>query len=84
MIGVNYVCGSVLDLPIENNSIDFVSINGVLVHLKNMGDVIKGLNKGARICKNGGYYFTAYGLCGGLMEGAIMPAIRKHYLTLNH
>jgi ubiquinone/menaquinone biosynthesis C-methylase UbiE len=71
--------GSVLSLPIESNTIDFVSINGVLVHLKNMGDIIKGFNEGARICKKGGYYFTAYGPCGGLMEGVIMPAIRNHY-----
>jgi len=73
--------GSVLDIPIESNSIDFVFISGVLVHLKNMGDAIDGFNEGARICKKGGYFYSSWGPCGGLMEGVIMPAIRNHYHT---
>ena len=71
--------GSVLDLPCENESMDFVVINGVLIHLKDMGDIVRGFSEGARVCKKGGYYYTSYGPCGGLMQGVILPAIRAHY-----
>jgi hypothetical protein len=71
--------GSVLDIPVDSNSINFVSINGVLIHLRNMGEILKGFNEGARVCKKGGYYFTSYGPCGGLMQGAILPAVRSFY-----
>jgi ubiquinone/menaquinone biosynthesis C-methylase UbiE len=71
--------GSVLDIPIESNEIDFVSINGVLIHLLDTGEVIKGFNEGARICKKEGYLFTSYGPCKGLVQDAIMPALRKYY-----
>lgn len=71
--------GSVLDIPIESNEIDFVSINGVLIHLRNMGEILRGFNEGARVCKKDGYYFTSYGPCGGLMQGAILPAVRSFY-----
>lgn len=71
--------GSVLDIPYNDNSFDFVSINGVLIHLANLDEVNKGFNEGARVCKSGGYYYTSYGPCGGLIQGVILPAIREYY-----
>jgi ubiquinone/menaquinone biosynthesis C-methylase UbiE len=71
--------GSVLDIPFPDNHFDFVSINGVLIHLETMEDVAKAFEQGARKTRPGGYYFTSYGPCGGIVQGVIMPALRLHY-----
>ncbi len=73
--------GSTLDLPFEDSSFDFVSIDGVLIHLSNMAEVEQGFREGARLVRPGGYFFTSYGPCGGLMQEAIFPAIRSYYNT---
>ncbi len=71
--------GNVVDLPYEDESIDFVAINGVLAHLKDMDEMERGFAEGVRVCKKGGYYFTSWGPSGGLVQGRIMPAARQHY-----
>jgi hypothetical protein len=71
--------GNILDLPFPDESFDFVAINGVLIHLESMSDVEKGFGQGAAKTKVGGYYYTSYGPCGGVMQGVIMPALRAHY-----
>ena len=71
--------GSVLDLPYGDGRFDFVAINGVLIHLQNIPEIMRGFSEGARVVKKGGYYFTSYGPCGGLIQGAIFPAIRRYY-----
>jgi ubiquinone/menaquinone biosynthesis C-methylase UbiE len=71
--------GSVTALPFADGSFDFVAINGVLIHLECMDDIAKGFTEGARITKPGGYYYTSWGPCGGVMQGVIMPALRSHY-----
>jgi ubiquinone/menaquinone biosynthesis C-methylase UbiE len=71
--------GSVVEIPYADGRFDFVAINGVLIHLRDMGEVMRGFREGARVCKRGGYYFTSYGPCGGLVQGAIFPAIRAYY-----
>lgn len=71
--------GSALDIPFPDGFFDFVSINGVLIHLKTMEDVALGFAQGARKTRSGGYYFTSYGPCGGLVQGVIMRALREHY-----
>lgn len=76
---VDLLHGDVLALPFEDESFDFVSVNGVLVQLETMDHVRRGFAEGARVTKPGGYYFTSYGPCGGVMQGVIMPALREHY-----
>lgn len=71
--------GNVVDLPYEDESFDFVAINGVLVHLEGMDEIERGFAEGVRVCKTGGYYFTSWGPSGGLVQGRIMPAARQHY-----
>ena len=71
--------GSVLDIPIEENYFDFTAINGVLIHLETLEDIKRGFSEGSRITKQGGFMYTSWGPCGGLMQGVIMPAVRKHY-----
>jgi ubiquinone/menaquinone biosynthesis C-methylase UbiE len=71
--------GSVTTLPYEDNRFDYVSINGVLIHLADMEEIEKGFAEGARVTKPGGYYYTSYGPCGGVMQGVIFPALRSHY-----
>ena len=50
-----------LKIPYEDNFFDFVTINGVLIHLNNM-DEIESFREGARVLKPGGYYYTVYGV----------------------
>jgi len=71
--------GDHLDIPYEDGSFDFVASNGVLIHLEDMSDILKGFGEGARKTKRGGWYYTTYGPCGGLMQGVIFPAIRQYY-----
>ncbi|MDP7445156.1 MAG: class I SAM-dependent methyltransferase [Candidatus Poseidoniia archaeon] len=71
--------GNVLDLPYADESFDFVAINGVFGHLQDTAEIELGFAEGTRLCKKGGYYFTSFGTSGGLMQGVIMPAVRKHY-----
>lgn len=71
--------GSVLNIPIEDNYFDFTAINGVLIHLETLEDIQKGFVEGSRVTKEGGYMYTSWGPCGGLMQGVIMPAVRQHY-----
>jgi ubiquinone/menaquinone biosynthesis C-methylase UbiE len=71
--------GSVTEVPYPDATFDFVAINGVLIHLENMQAVRKGFEEGARVTAPGGYLFTSWGPCGGLMQGVIMPAVRAHY-----
>lgn len=76
---VELVPGSVLELPFADGSFDFTSINGVLIHLADMNEIEKGFAEGCRVTKPGGYFYTSYGPCGGVMQGVIFPALRKHY-----
>lgn len=71
--------GSVLAIPFPDERFDFVAINGVLIHLESIPDIMKGFSEGARVCKTGGFFFSSYGPCEGLIQGAIFPAIRRYY-----
>lgn len=72
--------GSVLEIPYEDETFDFVSCNGVLVHLADMEEVNNGFKECVRVCKKGGYFYSSYGRPGGLFEEVIFPALRKYYL----
>lgn len=71
--------GSVLSLPYEDESFDFVACNGVLVHLADLNEVEQAFAECARVLKKGGYFYTSYGTVGGIIEGVIFPALREHY-----
>ena len=71
--------GNVLDIPYPNNFFDFVTINGVLIHLNNVEEIRNAFCEGARVLKPGGYYYTVYGSCGGVFTDYIFPALRKYY-----
>lgn len=71
--------GNVLDLKFEDSFFDFVSCNGVLIHLGSMGEVEKAFSECARVCKKGGYLYTTYGVSSGLFEEEVIPAIRRYY-----
>ena len=71
--------GNILKLNYKKNYFDFVAVNGVLPHLKNKNEIKKGFAEGAKVCKKGGYYFTSFGVSGGLVQSVILPAVRKHY-----
>jgi len=78
---IDFNAGDILKLKYKKNFFDFVAVNGVLPHLKNIKEIQKGFAEGAKVCKKGGYYFTSYGVSGGLIQAVILPAIRKHYKT---
>lgn len=71
--------GDHLDIPYENNQFDMVFSNGILIHLESLDHIKAGFKEAARVCKKDGYFYASFGPCGGLIQGAIFPAIRKHY-----
>ena len=71
--------GNLLDPPYEPESFDFVACHGVMVHLNSLDEVRTAFAGLARLVKPGGYLYTVYGSVGGLLEGAIFPAIRQYY-----
>ena len=71
--------GDHLKLKYKKNFFDFVASNGVLTQLKNKKEIQKAFAQGAKVCKKGGYYFSSYGVSGGLVQSVILPAVRKHY-----
>ena len=71
--------GSVLALPFEDNSFDFVICHGVLLHLNSLDEVRAAFAELARVTRPGGQLYTVYGVVGGLLEGAIIPAVRDYY-----
>ena len=75
--------GSVLSIPYPDEYFDFVAINGVLVHLDSMEEILKGFSEGARVCKKGGYFFTTYGTSGGALMDAVFPALQEFYRSNN-
>ena len=73
--------GDILKLNYPKNFFDFVANNGVLPHLKNKNEIKRGFAEGAKVCKKGGYYFTSFGVSGGLVQSVIFPAVRNFYNT---
>jgi len=73
--------GSVTNVPFEDESFDFVSVNGVLIHLENLDEIEKGFMDAARVTAVNGALYTSWGPCGGVMQGVIFPALRSHYKT---
>jgi ubiquinone/menaquinone biosynthesis C-methylase UbiE len=71
--------GNVRDIPYPDETFDFVTINGVLIHLNNMDEIREAFREGARVLKPGGYYYTVYGIAGGAFMDAIFPALRQYY-----
>ena len=70
---------NVIEIPYPDQTFDFVTINGVLVHLNDLDEVRRGFCEGARVLKSGGYYYTVYGIAGGALMGAVFPALQKYY-----
>jgi ubiquinone/menaquinone biosynthesis C-methylase UbiE len=71
--------GSVLELPYEDEEFDFVVCHGVLLHLNSLDEVTKAFKELARVTKQGGKLYTVYGVVGGLLEDAVIPAVRQYY-----
>jgi len=71
--------GSVTEIPYQDKSFDFVSVNGVLIHLENMDEIEKGFMDAARVTAANGALYTSWGPCGGVIQGVIFPALRSHY-----
>lgn len=71
--------GSVLALPYEDNSFDFTVCHGVLLHLNSLEEVRTAFSELARVTKPGGVLYSVYGVVGGLLEDALVPAMREYY-----
>jgi SAM-dependent methyltransferase len=69
----------VTEIPYGEGSFDFVAVNGVLIHLENMGEIKKGFMDAARVTADNGVLYTSWGPCGGVIQGVIFPALRSHY-----
>lgn len=75
----DFVPGSTDSLPFEDEDFDFVTSNGVLVHLNDVAQAEKSFNELARVTKKGGHLYIVLGDTGGLFEEEIFPAIRRYY-----
>ncbi len=71
--------GNVLDIPFADGTFNFVSCNGVLIHLRDLEEVRKGFRECSRVCAGGGVLYTSFGVAGGLFEEAVFPAMRRYY-----
>lgn len=71
--------GSVVNLPYDDNTFDFTSCNGVMLHLNNTDESEKAFAELVRVTKPGGLLYTVYGTVGGIYEGAINLWIRDYY-----
>lgn len=76
---VTICSASVLDIPYDDASFDFVCCHGVLLHLNSDEEARKGFSELARITKPGGYLYTVFGISGGALEESVYPALRAHY-----
>lgn len=76
---VTLTSGNLLSIPFPDETFDFVICHGVLVHLNILEEVTLAFSELARVTKKNGYLYTVYGIVGGLLEDAIIPALRKYY-----
>ena len=81
---IKFKTANLINLPFENNSFDFVCCHGVLLHLANFEQVEKAFGELARVTKKGGALYTVFGLVGGLLEEAMIPAFRSFYKSNIH
>ncbi len=76
---VNLVAGNADNLPFEDETFDFVCLDGVLPHIPTIEQVEKIFLEMSRVTKNGGYFFTSYvSQSDGLID-VIDTAVRGHY-----
>ena len=80
---VSLRAGSTLDIPLPTQSCDFVVSNGVLLHLETSAEAEVGFAECARVLAPEGHFYLSLSGSGGLLPGAIFPAIRRHYVE-NH
>jgi len=76
---ISFESANVIDLPFEDESFDFVCCHGVLLHLADFEQVDMAFSELSRVLKKGGALYTVYGVVGGLIEKAIIPAVREYY-----
>lgn len=73
--------GNVLAIEFPDEKFDLVACNGVLPHLQDKKSVEQAFSELGRVCKKGGEMYIGYaiGKNSGLLEGAVIPAIRDWY-----
>lgn len=71
--------GNLLDIPYPDETFDFTICHGVLIHLNTAEEVKKAFSELVRVTKHGGHVYTVFGLVDGLLEGAVIPAVRQYY-----
>lgn len=74
-----FVSGSTDALPFEDEAFDFVSSNGVLVHLHDKKQAEQAMKELTRVTKKGGHLYVILGATGGLFEEEIIPSLRRFY-----
>jgi ubiquinone/menaquinone biosynthesis C-methylase UbiE len=76
---ISFESANIIDLPFDDESFDFVCCHGVLLHLADFDQVDMAFSELSRVLKKGGALYTVYGVVGGLIEKAIIPAVREYY-----
>jgi ubiquinone/menaquinone biosynthesis C-methylase UbiE len=77
---INCISGSILDLPLQDNSFDFVINNGVIMHLETVEMASKAIEELVRVTARGGNMYIYSGVDRpGIMDQYILPALRQAY-----
>ena len=78
---ISFISGSVTNIPLNSEMMDFTACNGVLYHLPNKRSSSKALKELFRVTKYGGSTFVYLGVeKPGLIDKYILPSLRKAYL----
>jgi ubiquinone/menaquinone biosynthesis C-methylase UbiE len=78
---ISFISGSVTNIPLNSEMMDFTACNGVLYHLPNKSSSSKALKELFRVTKYGGSTFVYLGVeKPGLIDKYILPSLRKAYL----
>jgi ubiquinone/menaquinone biosynthesis C-methylase UbiE len=76
---VNFISGSITQIPFPDNYFDFVACHGVIIHLSDINEANLAFSELSRVTKKGGELYIVGGLVGGLFEDCIIPALRNYY-----
>lgn len=76
---VELVAGNADNLPFEDETFDFVCLDGVLPHIPEIEQIEKIFAEMSRVTKKGGFFFTSYLSQQGSLMDTIDTAIRKYY-----
>ena len=78
-----FVSGSVVNLPFDDNTFDFVGAFGVFMHLQTIEDVEKAVKEMTRVTKKKGTCYSYFGIGDGILNKYVNASLREAYQKEN-